>query len=210
MQPRPVSRHGAGKLAQRAFSFNTMPSTPRRMTLMKYVNHFDSGSSTFEGTDVDGGDIRPWRNRGRAGGWRSGSFGERKRPFLRPDGCHGLTLISRMPDGRFSRLIACLKTQRGPVFPGTAQTSLGAALRASCYKRFFANARPEGDFRYFSKALACSPSVKATAVLMRQGRNLAVCGTPPSLCFASRAFRSSVNGLSSHAGQLFQGSKSYQ
>ena len=63
---------------------------------------------------------------------------------------------------------------------------------AEVYKRFFAKARPEGLFRYRSKATDFSRSLNAIAVLISQGRYFEVCGTSPLLCFNTRLLRSSV------------------
>ena len=63
---------------------------------------------------------------------------------------------------------------------------------AKVYKRFFAKARPEGLFRYRSKASALSRSLNAIAVLISHGRYFEVCGTSPLLCFNNRLLRSSV------------------
>ncbi|MGY4449214.1 hypothetical protein ACVWZR_003874 [Bradyrhizobium sp. i1.3.1] len=77
---------------------------------------------------------------------------------------------------------------------GGAASSILSYLAASFspQSRFFANARPEADFRYFSNATALASSLKAMQVLMRHGPYFDVCGTSPALCFASRARRSSV------------------
>ena len=47
------------------------------------------------------------------------------------------------------------------------------------YSRFFANALPEGLFKYASKSRAFWRSEKAMAVLIRQGLSLAVWGLLP-------------------------------
>ena len=63
---------------------------------------------------------------------------------------------------------------------------------AKYQNRFFANARPDPDFRYFSNAIARCSSLNATWVLIRQGPYFEVWGTAPALCFANRARKSSV------------------
>jgi len=49
-----------------------------------------------------------------------------------------------------------------------------------------AKARPEWDLRYFSNSAAFSRERNAMAVSIRQGRNLAVCGTRPALWASTR------------------------
>jgi hypothetical protein len=66
------------------------------------------------------------------------------------------------------------------------------SLAKAGQRRFFAKARPDPLFKYFSNASALGISVNATAVLIRQGRNFEVWGTDPLLCFSSRFAKFSV------------------
>ncbi len=65
---------------------------------------------------------------------------------------------------------------------------------ADCFhhKCLFANARPEPDFRYCSKAAALPLSSNRTTATILHGRNVAVCADPPELWFSKRLLRSSV------------------
>ena len=58
---------------------------------------------------------------------------------------------------------------------------------------FLTNARPEEVFKYFSKPSAFPRSVKAIAVLIRQGLNLEVWGHRPLLWYVKRISRFLVN-----------------
>ena len=49
-----------------------------------------------------------------------------------------------------------------------------ARTRLCCHKRFLAKARPEAVFKYRSNSAARTRSLKATAVLIRHGRNFEV------------------------------------
>ena len=66
------------------------------------------------------------------------------------------------------------------------KTLIGREQKAVRYSLTLANARPDADFRYRSKANARSLSENATLVLMRHGRNFDVCDTSPELCFCNR------------------------
>jgi hypothetical protein len=70
----------------------------------------------------------------------------------------------------------------------------------SYQKCLFANAWPEPDFRYFSKAWAFRLFSKQIATTIRQGRNFAVCGDLPALWFFKRRFRSVVSPTYRSAG----------
>jgi hypothetical protein len=52
-------------------------------------------------------------------------------------------------------------------------------FQTTCHSLLLANARPEADFKYRSNSMARWRSVKAMAVLILQGRNLAVWETCP-------------------------------
>jgi hypothetical protein len=69
-------------------------------------------------------------------------------------------------------------------------------------KRFFANARPEWDLRYFSNSSALYLSGKAQYQTNSQGLNLAVCVDLPALCSGSRRFKSAVAPTYSCSGKL--------
>ena len=70
----------------------------------------------------------------------------------------------------------------------------------SYQKCLFANAWPDPDFRYFSKAWAFRLSSKRIATTIRQGWNFAVCGDLPTLWFFKRRFRSVVSPTYRSAG----------
>jgi len=69
-------------------------------------------------------------------------------------------------------------------------------------KRFFANARPEWDLRYFSNASALYLSGNAQYQINSQGLNLAVCVDLPALCSGIRRFKSAVAPTYSCSGKL--------
>ncbi len=60
------------------------------------------------------------------------------------------------------------------------------------YSLFFAKARPEADFKYFSNSKALVLSEKVTYVFSFHGTYLEVCRTSLLLCLASLASKSSV------------------
>ena len=89
------------------------------------------------------------------------------------------------------------RTSRGPVLtPEFCRKSawlLGERfVKDEDQSLFLANALPDGLFRYISKSSAFWRSAKATAVLIRQGLCLAVCGLLPWLWDLRRDSRSSV------------------
>jgi len=97
------------------------------------------------------------------------------------------------------RLAAVAAVAHGAVVRSPAYAALRRGiLRIHCVQakngqsRFFAKARPEADFKYRSNSSARWRSVKAVTVLIRQGRNLIVCGTWPELCVFKRSRKSSV------------------
>jgi len=65
-------------------------------------------------------------------------------------------------------------------------------LRPRTHKCFFANARPDGDFRYFSNPNARASSSNRTATMMVHGRYFDVWGLIPELCATRRRSGSSV------------------
>jgi len=69
-------------------------------------------------------------------------------------------------------------------------------------RRFFANARPEWDLRYFSKASALYLFGKAQYQTNSQGLNFAVWVDFPLLCSGSRRFKSAVAPMYSCSGKL--------
>ena len=84
-----------------------------------------------------------------------------------------------------------------------SQPMLGAFdFVAAPHRRFFANARPEWDLRYFSNSSALNLSGKAQYQTNCQGLNLAVCADLPALCSGSRRFRSAVAPMYSCSGKL--------
>src|SRR6478752_10104155 len=115
-----------------------------------------------------------------------------RRAAIDPGGVGLLGLGAGRDEGRDRR--AAGSVECGDRGVGGAASSILSYLAASFspQSRFFANARPEADFRYFSNATALASSLKAMQVLMRHGPYFDVCGTSPALCFASRARRSSV------------------
>jgi hypothetical protein len=66
--------------------------------------------------------------------------------------------------------------------------------------RFFANARPEWDLRYFSNSSALNLSGKAQYQTNSQGLNLAVCVDFPVLWSDIRRFKSAVAPVYSWSG----------
>jgi hypothetical protein len=68
--------------------------------------------------------------------------------------------------------------------------------------RFFANARPEWDLRYFSNSSALYLSGKAQYQTNSQGLNFAVCVDLPELWSDIRRFKSAVAPLYSCSGEL--------
>lgn len=74
------------------------------------------------------------------------------------------------------------------------------ALVAAARKCRLANARPDPDFRYASKALAASVVEKSIATSSRHGRPVVVCRESPRLCAARRAPTSLVRPVYQRAG----------
>src|SRR5438105_8162172 len=69
-------------------------------------------------------------------------------------------------------------------------------------RRFFANARPEWDLRYFSNSSALYLSGKAQYQTNFQGLNFAVCVDLPTLWSDIRCFKSAVAPMYSCSGEL--------
>src|SRR5450432_4932904 len=69
-------------------------------------------------------------------------------------------------------------------------------------RRFFANARPEWDLRYFSNSSALYLSGKAQYQTNSQGLNFAVCVDLPELWSDIRRFKSAVAPMYSCSGEL--------
>jgi hypothetical protein len=69
-------------------------------------------------------------------------------------------------------------------------------------RRFFANARPEWDLRYFSNSSALYLSGKAQYQTNFHGLNLAVWVDLRALCSGSRRFKSAVAPMYSCSGEL--------
>jgi hypothetical protein len=88
--------------------------------------------------------------------------------------------------------------------PGTTLRPSGHHVAAprEAESRFFANARPECDFRYFSNSSALYLSGKAQYQINSQGLNLEVCADLPALWSEIRRFRSAVAPIYSCSGEF--------
>src|SRR6266852_2607392 len=98
-------------------------------------------------------------------------------------------LVNKPPQGSCNRLDRCVPSRWG----------VGGVAHQ---RRFFANARPEWDLRYFSNSSARYLSGKAQYQTNSQGLNLAVWMDLPALCSGSRRFKSAVAPMYSCSGKL--------
>src|SRR5229473_3215998 len=96
-------------------------------------------------------------------------------------------LVNKPPQGSCNRHDRCVPSRWG----------VGGVAHQ---RRFFANARPEWDLRYFSNSSALYLSGKAQYLTNSQGLNFAVCVDLPALWSDIRHFKSAVAPIYSCSG----------